>query len=84
MSRKAVNTPSGDRRRDRAARQARVAKPMEGNRIRVRSKRLDQVDQDKLSLAFWLLAKQLVEDRTEESDDATAADEPEGPAEEAA
>ena len=38
---------------------------MEGNRLRVRSKRLDQVDQDKLSLAFWLLAKQLVEDQTD-------------------
>ncbi len=35
------------------------------NRIRVRGKRLDQVDETKLTLAYWLLAKQLVEDRTE-------------------
>jgi hypothetical protein len=32
----------------------------------VRSRRLDQVNEDKLSLAFWLLAKQLVEDQTDE------------------
>ena len=38
------------------------------NRLRVRSRRLDQVDEDKLSLAFWLLAKQLVEDDTDELD----------------
>jgi hypothetical protein len=38
---------------------------MEGNRLRVRSKRLDQVDESKLSLAFWLLAKHLVEDRSD-------------------
>jgi hypothetical protein len=40
-------------------------KPIE-NRIRVRSRRLDQLDEDKLSLAFWLLAKQLVEDQTDD------------------
>lgn len=34
--------------------------------IRVRSKRLDEIDADKISLAFWLLAKQLVEDHTDE------------------
>jgi hypothetical protein len=33
------------------------------NRIRVRGKRLDQVDNTKLSLAYWLLAKQLLESR---------------------
>ncbi len=33
-------------------------------KIRVRSKRLDQVDETKLSLAVWLLAKNLVEDKT--------------------
>ena len=65
MNRKSPNTPSGDRRRDRAARRARVAQPLDGNRLRVRSKRLDQVDEDKLSLAFWLLAKQLVEDQSD-------------------
>lgn len=34
------------------------------NRIRVRGKRLDQVDETKLTLAYWLLAKQLVADAT--------------------
>lgn len=48
-------------------------KPLEGNRIRVRSRRLDQIDEDKLSLAFWLLAKQLVEDQTD-TDAATGTD----------
>lgn len=37
----------------------------EGNKIRVRGKRLDQVDNTKLSLAYWLLAKQLAEDKTD-------------------
>lgn len=68
MSRKQPNTRSGDRRRDRAARRARVAKPLEGNRIRVRGKRLDQVDVEKLTLAYWLLAKELVSNQTELSD----------------
>lgn len=45
------------------------------NRIRVRSKRLDQLDEDKLSLAFWMLAKQLVEDQT---DDPAGPDDPSG------
>lgn len=36
-----------------------------GNKIRVRGKRLDQVDNTKLALAYWLLAKQLVEDKTD-------------------
>lgn len=35
------------------------------NRIRVRGKRLDQVDNTKLTLAYWLLAKRLVEDKTD-------------------
>jgi hypothetical protein len=34
------------------------------NRIRVRGKRLDQVDETKLTLAYWLLAKQMVSDKT--------------------
>ena len=48
------------------------------NRLRVRSRRLDQVDEDKLSLAFWLLAKQLVEDQTDDEpspDDVVGGDE---------
>jgi hypothetical protein len=48
--------PRGHRHRSR---------PTEGNRIRVRGKRLDQIDNTKLSLAYWLLAKQLVEDKTD-------------------
>jgi hypothetical protein len=31
-----------------------------GKRTRVRSKRLDQLDESKLALAFWLLAKEMV------------------------
>lgn len=33
------------------------------NPIRVRGRRLDQVNEDKLTLAYWLLAKQLVEEK---------------------
>lgn len=73
MSRKQPNTASGDRRRDRAARRARVAKPLEGSRIRVRGKRLDQVDVEKLTLAYWLLAKELVSNQTEPNDAAVPA-----------
>ncbi len=36
----------------------RAAKKGPTNPIRVRTKRLDQVDGDKLALAFWLLANQ--------------------------
>lgn len=35
------------------------------NRIRVRSKRLDQVDPTKIALAFWMLAQQMVEDESD-------------------
>jgi hypothetical protein len=42
-------------------------------RIRVRSKPLEKVDETKLALAFYLIAMQLVEDRTE-----TAVGKPEG------
>jgi hypothetical protein len=38
---------------------------MDGNKIRVRGKRLDEIDNTKLSLAYWLLAKQLVVDKTD-------------------
>lgn len=68
MTRTPPNTPSGDRRRDRAVRRARVAQPLEGNRIRVRAKQLDQVDVEKLTLAYWLLSKELVSDRTDGRD----------------
>jgi hypothetical protein len=35
-------------------------KPNRQKITRVRSKRLDQLDESKLALAFWLLAKQMV------------------------
>jgi|HubBroStandDraft_2_1064218.scaffolds.fasta_scaffold35300_5 hypothetical protein len=35
-------------------------KPIREKRTRVRSKRLDQLDESKLALALWLLAKQMV------------------------
>lgn len=55
------------------------------NPIRVRSKRLDQVDEDKIALAFWLLAKQLVEDESDRGNAAADANrEDEAPTEEAA
>ena len=34
-------------------------------RIRVRSKALSQIDETKLALAFWLMAKRLVEEEEE-------------------
>lgn len=34
--------------------------PTRQKRTRVRSKRLDQLDESKLALALWLLAKQIV------------------------
>jgi hypothetical protein len=39
------------------------SKAKHSNRIRVRGKRLDQVDETKLALAYWLLAKKLAEDK---------------------
>jgi hypothetical protein len=33
-------------------------------KIRVRSKRLNQIDDSKLALALWLIARGVVEDRT--------------------
>lgn len=44
---------------------------MANRRIRVRSKRLDQIDEAKLSLALWLMAQELVEDRTDSSSGAS-------------
>ena len=35
------------------------------NPIRVRTKRLDEIDSDKIALAYWLLAKQIVEDQSD-------------------
>lgn len=47
-------------------------------RIRVRSKSLDEVDETKLALAVWLMAKGIVEDRT--TKDAEATDGSDSPA----
>jgi hypothetical protein len=38
-------------------------------RIRVRSKRLDQIDETKLALAFWLMAKRMVEEQEEQDEE---------------
>jgi len=32
----------------------------------VRTKRLDEIDADKIALAYWLLAKQIVEDESDQ------------------
>lgn len=61
-------SPGGKRRKTGQIRTARQLRPLEGNKIRVRSKRLDTVDQDQLSLAYWLLAKAIVKDHTDEPD----------------
>ena len=37
---------------------------MPKKRVRVRSKRLDQLDETKLALAIWLIARDLVTDAT--------------------
>jgi hypothetical protein len=37
---------------------------MAKKKIRVRSKRLDQIDESKLALALWLITRDLVEDKT--------------------
>jgi len=37
------------------------------NPIRIRTKRLDEIDSDKLALAYWLLAKQIAENKTGKS-----------------
>jgi hypothetical protein len=36
------------------------------NPIRVRTKRLDEIDSDKIALAYWLLAKQIVDDQSDQ------------------
>jgi hypothetical protein len=37
---------------------------MAKKKVRIRSKRLDQLDESKLALAVWLIARDLVEDET--------------------
>jgi hypothetical protein len=36
-------------------------------RVRVRAKSLEQIDKTKLSLALWLMAKRLVEEREQDA-----------------
>ena len=36
------------------------------NPIRVRTKRLDEIDSDKIALAYWLLAKQVVANKSDQ------------------
>ncbi len=57
------------RKRTGQIRTAAQYRPLKGNGIRVRGKRLDEVDQDRLSLAYWLLAQQLVADETDDQPD---------------
>jgi hypothetical protein len=47
---------------------------MAKKKVRVRSKRLDQVDESKLALAIWLITQDLVEDRTSPPSDTTNRD----------
>jgi hypothetical protein len=42
-------------------------------RIRVRSKSLAEIDETKLSLAFWLMAKRLIEEEDTETDRESSA-----------
>lgn len=46
-------------------RDRRQRKPMDGNRIRVRGRRREAIDETKLALAYWLLAQQLAQDKTD-------------------
>lgn len=43
------------------------------NRIRVRSKSLAEIDETKLSLALWLMAKRLLEEQDDEAADEDTA-----------
>jgi hypothetical protein len=74
MTKHIKTTPKGDRQRHRdAVRRQAPRKAMDGNHIRVRVKRRDEVDITTLSLALWLIARQRVEDRTANSDVEPAA-----------
>lgn len=42
-----------------------MAQRRRDKRIRARGKRLDQIDDSRLALAIWLLAREVVVDRTE-------------------
>jgi hypothetical protein len=50
-------------------------KPKPAHPVRVRTKQLDQVDETKIALAYWLLAKAIVENKSERDiSDEEAAD----------
>ena len=49
---------------------------MAKKKVRVRSKRLDQLDESKLALAIWLIARDLVENETSPPPDAGSEGEP--------
>lgn len=42
---------------------------MAKNKVRIRSKQLDQLDESKLALAVWLIARDLVTDKTTPPDE---------------
>lgn len=51
---------------------------MPKRKVRIRAKRLDQLDESKLALAVWLIARDIAEDRTTPPLESTAGDEPAG------
>lgn len=61
-------TPNRRGRRGKTGqiRSRRQLAPSNINRIRVRTKRLTDIDEDKIALAYFLLAKQICEDKSDE------------------
>ncbi|HWY18456.1 MAG TPA: hypothetical protein VNY27_07060 [Solirubrobacteraceae bacterium] len=57
---------------------------MAKKKVRIRSKRLDQLDEAKLSLAIWLIARDLVTDETTPPPSEEKVAKPGEPGEEAA
>jgi hypothetical protein len=57
---------------------------MAKKKVRVRSKRLEQLDETKFELALWLISGDLVKDETSPSSAPVKKDEPVEPGEEAA
>jgi hypothetical protein len=53
-------------------------------KVRVRSRRLDQLDESKLALAVWLIARSEVEDKTTTPSEPTQTDGDSATAEESA
>jgi len=41
-------------------------------RVRVRSKRLSEIDETKLALAFWLMAKRMLDEQDDAAEESTA------------